>query len=394
MNRFQTSITRTAVSLLTTTILLSGIGTLIPSAQAAPQTPLQMPSVFENRPSTLIWSDYYGLLGYQMLMRGQVLAAERLLVKAVSLDPRNAELHLSLGTALEALEKNRDAIQSYQKAAELRPGWLPPIYNLALLVDKSGDTKTGIQYLSQALAMEPSNPWLNYDMGVFHARINDYAQSAEYTRKAIELNPDQAEFYNNYGYALAQIGQYAQAVEMIQKSLAMKPDSAPTLDSLGFAYQGMKRYDQALAEYNKALAIDASIVEIHLHKAQLLEDMGRFVEALESYKTYISLTPNATDRAQIETKIKHLSAIAPFGTQSAAGFQDNRQTISNPYTDDAYGMMDDTPTTPTEAPDASATPEDPNQAKENSTARTGPSSRSPIEPRVEIKPRESVQPRL
>jgi tetratricopeptide (TPR) repeat protein len=267
---------------------------------------MQVGHVYQNRAPKEVFASFYLTLGTQLAARGQILAAEQLLGDASRWMPDNPTAHLNYGIVLESLDKLDQAATQYELALQVDPKLTQASYNLGLLKDKQGETQQGLPYLLEALRHDPSNPLINYDAGVLYAKLNDYQNSAKYSKLALEANRDFAEAYNNYGYALTHLGRYQEALAAIEQSLKLKPDSAAALDSKGFALFGMGHYQEALAEYQKALQLDATIGEIHLHLAQTYEKLGEKAKAVQAYETYLKLTPQATDKATVETRISEL----------------------------------------------------------------------------------------
>jgi tetratricopeptide (TPR) repeat protein len=272
-----------------------------------PDSPLmQVAYVQPNRSPKEVFGNFYLLLGTQLAARGQILTAEKLLNETVQWMPDNPVAHLNYGIVLESLDKFEPAIHEYERAIELKPSLSQAHYNLGLLYDRMGEPLKGVSPLHEALRWDPNNPYIHYDLGVLYAKLNDFTNSAKHSQLAVQGEQGFAEAYNNYGYALAHLGEYDKALAAINQSLKLKPDSAATLDSKGFVYFGMGKYEEALAEYNKALAIDATIAEIHLHKAQSLEKLKRYADSIEAYQQYIKLMPKAPDKLSIESKIDEL----------------------------------------------------------------------------------------
>lgn len=64
---------------------------------------------------------------------------------------------------------------------------------------------------------------------------------------------------------------------------------------------------EAVAAFDRAASL-ASAAEIHIPRAACLERLGRFDEAAEALRTYLSLAPDARDRGRVEAEIGRLSA--------------------------------------------------------------------------------------
>lgn len=262
--------------------------------------------IYNTRDTNQLFGNFYYTLGTQLAARGQLVAAETMLNKASHLLPGNPYTHMNYGVVLEALDKNQEAMARYEQSIKIDPKMVQAYYSMGLLQDKMGATDKGIEYLRKAVELSPENSLINYDLGVLFAKKSNFQESAVYSKKALEGGSEFAEAYNNYGYALAQLGRHQEALEAIDKSLALKPDSAAALDSKGFALYGMGRYDEALKIYGDALKADPTIGEIYLHLAQAHEKLGNYDKSIKAYETYLQMTPEATDKAQVEEKIRQL----------------------------------------------------------------------------------------
>lgn len=280
-----------------------------PEARLETQPVAQAFFTNQNRKPDEVLGQFYYMLGTQMAARGQIIIAEKFLSSAVEKLPDLAEAQMNYGVVLEALDKDTQAAEAYQKSIALDPTQPQPYYSLGLLLDNMGQTDDGIGQLKKAQLLDPENHLISYDLGVMYAKKEDFANSALYSEKALKM-PDFAEAYNNYGYALAHLGKYDQAMAAIDKSLAIKPDSAAALDSRGFAWFGMGKYNEALADYRKALELDPTIGEIYQHMAETYEKIDNYEQAIKAYETYLQLTPKAANGAEIQKRLDQLRKLA------------------------------------------------------------------------------------
>ncbi|MEB3287687.1 MAG: tetratricopeptide repeat protein [Vampirovibrionales bacterium] len=287
----------------------------------------QLTHVFLDKKPSDTFGGFYFMLGTQMAARGQILAAESLLLKATKLLPDNADAFLNYGVVMEGLDRNEEALSSYQQAARIqergRDGVnAQTLYTIGLLQDKMGKTEEGIKTLRDAMALEPRNNLIAYDLGVLYSKQEDFNNAAHFSGLSVEGQQDFAEGYNNYGYALAHLGRYKEALDAVNRSLELKPDSAAALDSRGFVYHGMKKYPEALNDYKKALTLDPTIGEIYLHLGETYEQMKDYPNALKAYEQYLQLTPKAANTTEIRSRIAKLkqqdfARKGPVGSPSA-----------------------------------------------------------------------------
>lgn len=160
---------------------------------------------------------------------------KELALKALALDPKLAEAHLSLATALFSTRDYAGSVQSLERALALDPG-------LALAYDQYGWTMLGlgrpddsVAKERRALELDPLNPLLNTDLGLFLQMARRYDEAIVELRKTLELDNSNALAHAQLGWSLLWKGQKAEALAEFKKATTL--DDLPWyLGSLGYAY--------------------------------------------------------------------------------------------------------------------------------------------------------------
>ncbi|MDQ8731278.1 tetratricopeptide repeat protein [Bradyrhizobium daqingense] len=256
---------------------------LLPEAQTAYRQLLQL------APNQFIALHMLGILESDAKNYQQ---AEILLSRAVAVDPRSADAHMSLGVALNGLRRHDAACASYRKALALRP-------NHAVTFSNLGNASVALELHEEALH--------SYD-------------------KALALNPDLAEAHNGRGWALCRRRNYDEAIASLNRALSIKPDYAAALANRAIALRELQRFDEALADANRAialapddangwlaragvllqiqqiaqashdceqaLAIDPSSIQAHMIQGLCLAGLGRVDEALASFDRALDIQPD------------------------------------------------------------------------------------------------------
>lgn len=233
--------------------------------------------------------------------------AEVLLSRAVALDPRSAEAHMSLGVALNGLKRHNEARESYRKALALRP-------NYALALSNLGNASAALELYQEALE--------SYD-------------------KALAIDGRLSEAHNGRGWALCRVRAYDEAIASLNRALSIKPDYASALSTRAVALRELQRFDEAMADCNraialapddangwlwrasillltrqvaealsdceKALAADPGFSQAHSLLGQCLAALGRVDEALASFDRALDIEP---DQSTISSKIFTLDFMA------------------------------------------------------------------------------------
>jgi tetratricopeptide (TPR) repeat protein len=184
------------------------------------------------------------------------------------------------------------ALTAWNQALETSPKDVELLYPKALCLHALGQLELATKTLQQVIALSPKKGEYYFQLGLWFAEQDSFKASAEATAQAIALHYTPAMAYNNYGYALTHLGQYKKAEKAIDEALKREApqENAATLDSKGFVFYKQGKYEEALKWYDKALAVNPDLSEVHLHKGESLEALGRLKEALEAYQTYIHLS--------------------------------------------------------------------------------------------------------
>jgi tetratricopeptide (TPR) repeat protein len=136
--------------------------------------------------------------------------------------PNSVILRNISGACNAELMQFDDAIDSYKKALEIKPGYSEAYYNMGIAFKNKGD---------------------------LDASINSY-------KKALEIKPDYAEAYNNIGNTFSDKGDLESAIDSYKKALEIKPDytkAKENLISLMTSYSPQKENPNLIVRANKEI---------------------------------------------------------------------------------------------------------------------------------------------
>lgn len=223
---------------------------LLPEAQAAYRQLLQL------APNQFIALHMLGTLESDAKNYQQ---AEILLNRAVAVDPRSAEAHMSLGVALNGLRRHDEARESYRKALALRPNYAVALSNL-------GNASVTLDLHQEALE--------SYD-------------------KALAINGNLAEAHNGRGWALCRLRNYDEAVASLNRALSIKPDYAAALANRAVALRELQRFDEALADGNRAIALAPDDANGWLARASVLLQIQQIAQASHDCEKALAIAPDS-----------------------------------------------------------------------------------------------------
>tara|TARA_B100000787_G_scaffold162294_1_gene142869 strand:+ start:3551 stop:4945 length:1395 start_codon:yes stop_codon:yes gene_type:complete len=89
--------------------------------------------------------------------RGDLIRAERLLSKAIKIDPKNFIAFNNIGSIYSARNKPEEAKNFFLKAIHFKPDYGNAIFNLALINEEMGNKQEAIKYYKEAIKIDPKN---------------------------------------------------------------------------------------------------------------------------------------------------------------------------------------------------------------------------------------------
>jgi tetratricopeptide (TPR) repeat protein len=125
-------------------------------------------------------------------------------------------------------------------------------------------------------------------------KYSDPGKAVEYLTEAIGLNPAAEELYSNRGVAYNNQNQFAKAIDDFNRVIFHLPGDAVAYVNRGFAYQQTKRSDLALADYGRAISINPGKVEAYNNRGNVYSDLNRLDLAIEDYNMAIRTDPKET----------------------------------------------------------------------------------------------------
>jgi serine/threonine protein kinase/tetratricopeptide (TPR) repeat protein len=174
---------------------------------------------------------------------------------ALVLDPRQAQVHISLGIIYHGTGKIDRAIEEFERAIKLQPLSDDAHKWLGRCLAHKGEIDQAVGELQKAIEIRPGY-WENYNiLGRCYFMFGHYRDAAEQFRRVITIQPDNYQGYDNLGVIYVLLGLYEEAVAMHQRAIDIYPNET-SYSNLGTAYFYIGRYEAAIAAYNEAIALD------------------------------------------------------------------------------------------------------------------------------------------
>ena len=275
--------------------------------------------------------DAWHLKGLIALASGDLDTSWECLARAIKLQPRFAEFHVSLARwhiarndAISALESLESALQldpnkqvalqlkaalqeRLQQAQSVAPsdvantskrispkqeGRLGQLVETALRAHQSGKLKEAEQGYRKALGLNPQYFPAMKLLGTCLLQQGDAKSARELLQAAAAVYEQDAEVFDHLGTSHASLGDREAALQAYLRATALNPAFDAAWNNLGMLYKDLGKSEQAEQCYQKALAANPKMVEALNNYGNLLLDQKRDAEAEAMYERVIAIQPS------------------------------------------------------------------------------------------------------
>lgn len=191
---------------------------------------------------------------------GKLVEAERLYKKIIEEYPQREECRIAYNNLANLYcerKAYKKAVSLYLKSIEIKKD-ANVFFNLALACEKSGDVPSAIKYMEEAAKINPSS-----DIQKALARL--------YWKK----------------------GKITKSIEILKKVINTNPSDGEANLLLAEIYRRKRLSGEALRYYEKAQSSAKTALKALLRKGSLLEELGKYDEAIESYRTAVIKFPDS-----------------------------------------------------------------------------------------------------
>jgi tetratricopeptide (TPR) repeat protein len=264
--------------------------------------------------------DTASYLGSAYLKRHDLSSAEKWLLKAAELAPRDAAVQFTLGQLYKEAGRKHEAQQAFSRSEELRqreaevdrlrvdctqklaeaplgdarlvcdklfdPDDLDKLTILGTLYGNHGDTEAALRPLRRAAELSPNSPQTQYNLAMCYFQLGRYKEAREPLAKSVEQWPDLFALSALLGAVLYHLGEELPAYEAFHRAHELNPQDAATASSLyelalSLAEKNVagKQYAATLRYLKEAAMLRPQEAEPHRRLAAIYSATDRPTEA-------------------------------------------------------------------------------------------------------------------
>ena len=228
-----------------------------------------------------------------------------LLVKAVSLQPNNPDVHYNLGNTFRDLRRWDDAIACYEKSLGLNPQSVEALNNLGICCLEVAHYERSEFIMKQVVSLQPgfAGAWLNLANALRSQQ--KYSEAISSALKAISLKPDNTESFLVLASLYQQQGETDEAITCLMRAIDLQPDYAQSYFALGTIYQELQYIDEAISVYTKATELRPDYAEALSCLGSIYKQEGNIEKAILCYQDIINLIPDSAEAYKELASIFH-----------------------------------------------------------------------------------------
>ena len=174
---------------------------------------------------------------------------------------------------------------------------------LAAIAADQHQAENGMQWVRQALAVNPASVATNFAWGRLLEGAERYEEAEAVYRKVTQLDARHAKAQTNLGCMLHLQGRIDEAAACYRQALRLEPGQPEALRNYALIVGGLQELQDAAAGFETYLATHPKDASAHHQLAHLHLRLGRYAQALAGYEHAITLEPDQAEyhfaRAQL-----------------------------------------------------------------------------------------------
>ena len=212
--------------------------------------------------------------------------------QAAKLDPNSATMQNELGSALHELGQVAEAEACYREASRLDPSLAAAHNNLGNALQDQQRWDEALAAFQAAQRLMPEAAEIYYNLGNCFRAQNKIGEAVAAYEQAIQRNPEFAMAYYYLGLVLHAARQFPAAAECHRRALKIEPNLVQAYSPLGVALQMLGNFAEAKTCYEQALAAEPKNITTQFNLASIAHVQGNFDEAENGYRAVLEQSPD------------------------------------------------------------------------------------------------------
>jgi tetratricopeptide (TPR) repeat protein len=201
-------------------------------------------------------------------------------------------VHEELGHALFGQGRGLEAIECFERVAELTPDRSVAHLNLSVALSKVGRDQAARRALEQSFRLDPTRRDLV--MGAEHQREGRFEDAERIYREVLAREPENVSAIRLLGSLASETGRHGIAVRQLRKATQMEPEFFAAWIDLARELSEQELFEECEAVLSHAIRLEPKLPLPHTLLGNMLSRAGRHDEAVEAFETALRLDPDSS----------------------------------------------------------------------------------------------------
>lgn len=238
---------------------------------------------------------------------GQYAQFKEMKEKVENLNSEDPGFYDFLIRAAKIEENQENIIKNAVSLLEINPGDVKTRMLLGKSYAAVGQYSKALDVLDGVTKRLSTYPGVYYLIAKVYLKTKNYKEALAAAKKEKENNPKIYQGYYILGETQRLIGEYNDASKNLEQAISIDPRNVESLMSLGWIKLSQRNYEIARELYLRAKKQEPANPQIRKQLGFIYQGVGQSGLAVEEFRTYLKLFPNAPDRKQVENQIRALS---------------------------------------------------------------------------------------
>ncbi len=221
--------------------------------------------------------------------------------KIIALQPKSVEDRMVLGQLYTVKHDPKKAESEFKTAQAIEPESEEVVLNLARLYAESGDLQHAAKVVED-VPMNDRTAKMEFALGAAYDQLKQSKDAIAAYQRAADMEPGDLHTLDSLAQALLSNNQLDEALKQYKALADADPENPEALVHISEIQRRESKYEDALATIRKARKLDPTNLEAGYNEGLLLDVLGRFDEAVQTYSAMVDLTSHANGAYTEEEK--------------------------------------------------------------------------------------------
>lgn len=221
--------------------------------------------------------------------------------KIVALQPSSVEDRMVLGQLYTVKHDSKKAEQQFKTAQAIEPESEDVVLNLTRLYAESGDMQHAAKVIED-IPVNDRTSKMEFTLGAAYDQLKQPKDAISAYQRAVDMEPGDLHTMDALAQALLSNNQLDEALKQYRQLAAADPENPEALVHISEIQRRQGKFEDALTTVRKARKLDPTSLEAGYNEGLLLDVLGRFDEATQTYSAMVDLTSHANGAYTDEEK--------------------------------------------------------------------------------------------